>query len=184
MKVTYSTSTTFNGFIADSNGSLDWLFAADAQELPEHDEFVKSLGAQVMGASTYEWLIFGQGIMDQPEMWTHYYGDMPVFVFTHRQLPVPKGANVTFLSGDVQLHRATLEAAAGTKRLWIVGGGDIAGQFAEVGLLDEIILQVAPAALPAGAPLFTRHLGAVQLDLVKVEKFGQFAQLTYNIVRG
>lgn len=181
MIVTYSTSTTFNGYIADSKNSLEWLFEADAAELPEHEDFIATVGAQIMGSTTYEWLIFAQGIMEHPEMWAAYYGDMPVFVLTTRELPIPAGANVIFLQGNVAELAPQLEAATGGKRLWIVGGGDVAGQFAEAGLLNEIVLSVAPAALSDGKPLFTRTISAENLHLKTVEQFGQFARLTYQV---
>ena len=48
--------------------------------------------------------------------------------------------------------------AAGDRNIWIVGGGDLAGQFADAGLLDEVIVSIAPVTLGAGAPLLPRRL--------------------------
>src|SRR3712207_7879069 len=49
-------------------------------------------------------------------------------------------------------------AAAGDRNVWVVGGGDLAGQFADVGLLDELIVSIAPVTLGAGAPLLPRRI--------------------------
>ena len=76
----------------------------------------------------------------------------------------------------VQMARAT-----GGRNLWLVGGGDLVGQFADRGLLDEILLAVAPVTLGAGAPLLPRRLTASDLELVEVAKEGQFARLTYRV---
>lgn len=76
---------------------------------------------------------------------------------------------------------STKTAAAGGKNLWVVGGGELAGDFADAGLLDELILGVAPVTLGAGAPLFPRRLLSSQVSLTKVEHLGQFAYLTYAL---
>jgi dihydrofolate reductase len=71
--------------------------------------------------------------------------------------------------------------AAGGKNIWIVGGGELVGAFADHGLLDDIILGVAPVTLGAGAPLLPRRLSAAQLTLVEAVQSGQFVQLTYRV---
>ena len=72
------------------------------------------------------------------------------------------------------------EAAAG-QNLWVVGGGELVGQFADLGLLYEIILTVAPVMLGAGAPLLPRRLTAGQLTLTDCSQDGTFASLTYAV---
>ncbi|WP_324192027.1 dihydrofolate reductase family protein [Nocardia puris] len=74
-----------------------------------------------------------------------------------------------------------MRAAAGGRTVWIGGGGDLAGQFADAGSLDEVIVGVAPVTLGAGAPLLPRRLLSDRLRLVDVEKAGQFARLTYRL---
>jgi dihydrofolate reductase len=71
-------------------------------------------------------------------------------------------------------------AAAG-RNIWLVGGGDLVGQFADRGLLDEILLGVAPVTLGGGAPLLPRRLTASRLELVEAERDRQFARLTYRV---
>jgi dihydrofolate reductase len=74
--------------------------------------------------------------------------------------------------------------AAGGKDIWLVGGGDLVGQFADRGLLDQIEVSVAPVTLGAGAPLLPRRLRASDRELTKVGRNGQFAELTYRVVGG
>ena len=73
--------------------------------------------------------------------------------------------------------------AAGGKNVWLVGGGELVGQFADAGLLDEILLGVAPVTLGRGAPLLPRRLTASEVELVDVGRTGQFARLTYRVRR-
>ena len=70
-------------------------------------------------------------------------------------------------------------AAAGGRNVWIVGGGDLAGQFADVGLLDEVIVYIAPVTLGAGAPLLPRRL---ELRLEELERNVDFACARYAVV--
>ena len=78
-------------------------------------------------------------------------------LFTHRHRPVVPGVRLSFVSGDVRPVHAAMASAARGKNLWIVGGGELAGAFADADLLDELILGVAPVTLGAGAPLLPRR---------------------------
>ena len=121
-------------------------------------------------------------ILAHPEKWREFHGDRPTFVFTSRELPVPEGADIRFVSGPVADVLAEIRAAAGDGDIWVVGGGDLAGQFLDAGALDEIALSVAPVALTGGAPLFPRRVGSDRLRLVSASAVGQFARLVYRVL--
>ena len=184
-KTQFYTATSIDGFIADADNSLDWLFEADKGG--EHEAanpfatFFADVGAFAMGATTYEWVMEHDALLEQPLKWADYYGDTPAWVFSHRSLaPIP-GADLTFVQGDVRpVHAAMVEAAKG-KNVWIVGGGELAGAFADAGLLDELILGVAPVTLGAGAPLLPRRMTSSRLTLTGLERKGEFAYLTYRV---
>ena len=72
-------------------------------------------------------------------------------------------------------------AAAGGKNVWLVGGGELVGAFADRGLLDEIWLGMQPVFLGAGAPLLPRVLTSKRVRLESVEKDGQQALLVYSV---
>ncbi|MEO8577408.1 MAG: dihydrofolate reductase family protein, partial [Gemmatimonadales bacterium] len=132
------------------------------------------------GSSTYEWILrhhIGRDA-DRPEPWPY---EQPVWVFTSRTLPSVPAADVRFVSGDVRpVHEAMVEAAAG-RNVWIVGGGDLAGQFYDAGLLDEMFVQVGSVTLGAGKPLFPRNVTSPPLRLVSVNAIGTgFAELHYE----
>ena len=181
----YYTATTLDGYIADEHNSLDWLFEVDrdVEEGGEHSfaDFFAQVGAMTMGATTYEWVLDHERLLDEPSKWSAMYGDTPCWVFTHRTLPTLPGANIVFVHGDVAPVHKQMTAAAGDQNIWLVGGGDLVGQFADQQLLDEILVGVAPVTLGSGAPLLPRRLTASQLELVDVSRDRQFARLTYRV---
>ena len=65
--------------------------------------------------------------------------------------------------------------------VWIVGGGDLVGQFADAGLLDEMRVSIAPATLSSGKPLLPRRLGADRLDLRLSGRPGSSPSSTYAV---
>jgi dihydrofolate reductase len=132
-----------------------------------------------MGSSTYEWILDHEFAGKDPSEWKWPY-EIPGVVFTHRELTVVPGAPIEFRSGDVAPVHEELVAAAGGRNVWIVGGGDLAGQFAEAGLLDEVIVYIAPVTLGAGAPLLARK---VELQLEELARNGDFACARYSVVR-
>ena len=77
------------------------------------------------------------------------------------------------------VHAVMVSAAEG-KELWIVGGGVLAGQFADAGLLDEVWLQYAPVVLGAGAPVLPR---AFDLELLETARNGAFLCGRYRVIR-
>jgi dihydrofolate reductase len=178
----YYTATSVDGFIADHDNSLDWLFAVERDDPDAFATFFAGVGAMCMGATTYEWVLDHDQLLEQPEKWRSYYGTTPCWVFTHRTLPVIPDANLTFVAGDVApVHDAMVQAAAGAN-VWVVGGGELVGRFADAGRLDEIHLGVAPVFLGSGAPLLPRRLLADHVRLTKVERNGQMAMLTYVVI--
>lgn len=183
MATIYNTATSLDGFLATPDNSLDWLFevpgSAEAEEsLPD---FLATVGAMAMGSTTYEWVFKHESLDEHPERWTEWYADRPTWVFTHRDLPVVPGADIRFTQAPVPEVHAELTAAAGERDVWVMGGGDLVGQFADAGLLDRIVATVAPVTLGEGAPLLPRVLRSNRLTLVSVEQRGQFAELTYDV---
>jgi len=182
-RVIFYTATTLNGFLADDSDSLDWLFAVPGGEGGDGDfqAFLAGIGVLVQGSSTYEWVVEHEDLVTHPEKWPAYYGARPTWVFTTRELPSVAGADIRFASGHVSDHWPAIRDAAGERDVWVVGGGDLAGQFADAGLLDEIRVSIAPATLPSGKPLLPRRIGADRLTLSAVRQAGAFAELTYVV---
>jgi dihydrofolate reductase len=144
-----------------------------------YGEFIAGVGAMAMGSTTYEWILEHQFSGKDPAEWKWPY-EIPCWVFTHRQLPVVPDARIEFTSADVASVHRDMVGTAGDRNLWIVGGGDLAGQFAEAGLLDEVIVSIAPVTLGGGAPLLPRR---IELRLDELARNGDFACARFSVVR-
>jgi dihydrofolate reductase len=179
-KTQYYTAATLDGFIADRGHSLDWLFQFGVQETEDFPGFLRNVGALAMGSSTYEWILkhlIDPGA-DHPQPWPY---TQPAWVFTTRSLrPVP-GADIRFVRGEVTPVHEAMRAAAAGKNIWLVGGGDLVGQFHDRGLLDEIIVTIAPVTLGAGKPLLPRAIITPPLQLLASDVRGPFVQLRYTV---
>ena len=183
MKTQYYTASSLDGFIATEDHSLDWLFPLGDVNDTGYPQFIAGVGALAMGASTYEWMlhhvIAPAGAAPGPWPYTQ-----PAWVFTSRALPAVAGADIRFVRGDVRPVHAAMRAAARDRNLWLVGGGDLVGQFHDAGLLDEVIVQVASVTLGAGRPLLPRQITSPPLDLLAARRIGSgFAELTYAVRR-
>jgi dihydrofolate reductase len=162
-RVQYYAAVSLDGYIAQSDGGLQWLFDAADNPLEggdaNYNAFFAQVGALAIGADTYE-------IMLRHE-WA--YAGVPAWVFTHREFATPPDADIRFVQGSVGDHIADMRAAAGDGNVWVVGGGALASQFAEAGELDELIVSYMPVALGTGIPLLAGPI-AGQLDLVSTEE--------------
>ena len=183
-KTQYFTATSLDGYIADETNSLEWLFEVDrAKGDDSFTRFFADVGAMAMGATTYEWVLDHERLLDHPEKWRAYYGETPCWVFTHRPLPLVPGADIRIVEGDALPVHQQMTQAAGDRNIWLVGGGDLVGQFSDRGLLDEVLVAIAPVTLGGGAPLLPRLLTAADLELVDVMRDKQFVRLSYRLRR-
>jgi dihydrofolate reductase len=177
----YYTATTLDGFIADLDNSLDWLFTRKHDESGpmNYGQFIAGVGALAMGSTTYEWILDHEFADKPPAEWRWPY-DVPCWVFTHRQLQVVPDAPIEFTNADVtEVHRHMV-AAAGNQNIWIVGGGDLAAQSPDAGLVDEVIVSIAPVTLGAGAPLLPRR---IELRLDETARNGDLVCARFSVVR-
>lgn len=183
MKTQYFTASSLDGFLATVDHSLEWLFPLGDLAATSYPTFFPQVGALAMGSATYEWMlrhVVGAQV-SQPGPWPYH---QPTWVFSSRQLPPVPGADIRFVRGDVRpVHAAMAEAAAG-KNIWLVGGGDLVGQFHDHGLLDEIIVQLGSVTLGAGYPLLPRAITNPPLRLLTAKQLGSgLVELHYEVPR-
>lgn len=183
MKTQYYTATSLDGFLATTDDSLDWLHALPAPTEPSYTGFIRDVGAIAMGSVTYEWVVRNvvgpEATNRQP--WPY---EQPTWVFTSRALPAVPGADIRWARGDVRPVHEAMVAAANGRNVWLVGGGDLVGQFHDHGLLDEVIVQVAPVTLGGGKPLLPRAIVQPSLRLLSARAMGGgFAELRYEVPR-
>jgi dihydrofolate reductase len=186
MKTVYYTAASLDGFLADENHSLEWLFQFPPPEGEDHyDAFIQKVGALAMGSSTYEWLlrhhIYPEDPGKTPDAWFY---TQPTWVFSSRALRDIPRADIRFVSGDVRPVHAEMAKAAQTqgKDVWIVGGGELAGKFYDAGLLDELVITLASVTLGKGMPLLPRRIVSPPLKLLSAKQHGEgFATLKYAV---
>jgi dihydrofolate reductase len=185
-KTQYYCASTLDGFIAESDDTLDWLLkyegSYDGKEVEPaqggYERYYEGVGALVMGSATYEFVL--------AELTEWPYQNKPSWVLTSRELPLPKGDGV-----DVRMRNAEISAlydemvaSAGERDLWVVGGGNVASQFADKGLLDELLITVVPVVLGNGKPLFDRRVPGGPMQLTGTRAFDSgMVELRYEIVR-
>lgn len=181
MKTQYYTAASLDGFIATEDDSLDWLFPLGDPAETSYPSFIADVGALAMGATTYEWMLRHAGTVSA-QMGSAWPYSQPAWVFSHRSLPIVEGADIRMVQGDVRAVHEAMRQAAGAKNIWIAGGGDLAGQFYDAGLLSEIVVQVGSVTLGRGKPLFPRRLTDPPLRLVSARQVSAgFAELTYEV---
>lgn len=178
MAIIYNAATTVNGFLADDGDSLQWLFDVPGSAEAESDitVFLNSIGAVVMGSTTYEWLL---DALDSPTQLNENYGDRPIWVFSSRTLPIHPDTHVRVVNSPVSEILPRFRETPGD--IWVMGGGDLSGQFLDAGALDRIILTIAPVFLPSGRPTLPRRLESDRLTLVGTRPLGQFVEVVYDV---
>ncbi|MCU1571169.1 MAG: deaminase [Naasia sp.] len=144
MAVQYYVAASLDGFIADADGGIGWLTSFGFDEFREHyTAFLSGVGAIVMGATTYEHVLRGGS-------WP--YAETPSWVVTSRHLDALPGADLR-LSADPIAAVQDARDTAGDADVWVIGGGRVAAQIADLELLDELHLTLIPVVLGAGTPL-------------------------------
>ena len=183
MAAVYFCAQSLDGYIASADDTIDWLTEyegeyAGATDLPLGDNyatFMDGIGALVMGSATYAFVL-------DLEEWP--YPEHPVWVLTSRDLPARDGAAVRIVRGDVAELHDEIAASAGGRDVWVVGGGNVASQYADAGLLDRVEVTVVPVVLGEGKPLFDRALSGPPLQLVSTRPFANgMVELRYEVVR-
>jgi dihydrofolate reductase len=185
----YYCAASLDGYIAEADDTLEWLMkyegsfeGAGAEPMKgSYDRFYDGVGALVMGSATYEFILAHEaGGGEWP------YKGKPTWILTSRDLPRLEGdgVDIRFAATAVRDLYDELTEAAGERDLWVVGGGNVASQFADEGMLDEVIVTVVPVVLGEGKPLFDRRVpgGAMQLKRTRTFDTGM-VELRYEIKR-
>jgi dihydrofolate reductase len=183
MRTIYMTTATLDGYLADEQHSLDWLFEVPRESDGRSDvgAFVDGIGAIAMGATTYAWMLDNLGVLENPAEWRSWYGATPTWVFTHRELPAVPGIPITFVQGDVRSVHPELVKAAAPQDVWLMGGGELVGRFLDAGLLDELQVSIQPVVLGRGVPILPRRLESDRLRLLSAERDGQIVTVRYAV---
>jgi dihydrofolate reductase len=173
-RVRYVTATTLDGFLADEHDSLDWLLEQDHDpEGAGGHEHMDGAGALVMGATTYRWVV--DHVARSGENWPYV---QPTFVVTHRT-PDLASSRVRLVHGAPTAWWPQVVAAADGRDVWVVGGGGLAADLAGEGLLDEMVVSIAPVTLGSGRPLLPARF---DLRLRDVDRNRAFVVAHYDVL--
>ncbi|MFH1850904.1 MAG: dihydrofolate reductase family protein [Candidatus Neomarinimicrobiota bacterium] len=171
MKITYYAAASIDGYIARSDGSIDWLdpFHQSNQDYG-YAAFYDSVDALVMGRTTYEQI---RGFGDWP------YSGKPALVLTSRLL-IGEHIAIKFVTTVDQLVAELNQS--GYNHIWLVGGGKTAAAFLRAGLIDELTVSYIPVALGTGIPLFAEQAAEMEMEIIASEVYPDgVVQITYRI---
>lgn len=178
-KVIIHATITVDGFMADTEGGIDWMF--DFASADEDDALIGAvmgeLGAVVGGANKTQ-------TIEDDEL--PYGGTLkiPVWEMTHTATPPVDrdGTTYTFVVDDIAQAVAEAKAAAGDKSVALLGGS-ISRQCLKLGLVDEIVLIVVPILLGDGISLFGGLGETINLERTQTEAFADGIHLRFRVVK-
>ncbi len=169
---------SLDGYVAGPDDSMDWAFDyGEATALAE--ETMKRIGAILAGRRWHDLAL---------ERWNRVDGiyggafEGQVFVLTHRPPDGSVDPRISFVSDGIQEAVATAQAAAGDRDVGIFGGS-LTQQCLEDGLLDEIVLHIAPVLLGGGVRLFGEGQGRLELDRVSLGEAKRLTDLRLRVVK-
>ncbi|MGL5722352.1 MAG: dihydrofolate reductase family protein [Brevinema sp.] len=168
-RLVYYVACSLDGFIADKNGSVDWLEQIQIPSTNDNsfEEFFSQVGIILMGGTTYRQVLsFG---IDWP------YQGVPCYVFTHH--PSPNHENIFFVNGNIEEIVSSLPSLPKDKIIWLVGGYNLASQCWGNNLINELHLAQAPIVLGEGTPLFPKKVPSMKL--IEAKKIGEFVFSRY-----
>ena len=157
-----------DGYLADKNHNLDWLYQTGSVEETDYESFYKSMDITIMGKRTFNEI-------ENIENIGNLYATTKNYVFTHAEsLSVREFIPV---NGDAVEFVKQIES---DKNIWIIGGNTVLAPLLDNDMVDTIIIQIAPVLLGKGIPLFSQKEVLKRFYLNEVKKYGQFAELIYG----
>lgn len=182
-RVTIHMAASLDGFIARKDGRVDWLETSDEfaggekMDAAYVEEFLATIDCYVMGARSYE-----TALSFEAKGFGWPYGDKPVLVLTHRELPRTRDT-IEFHSGDLaELVNERLRPAF--RSIWFAGGGMVSAECLRLGLADEIRYSILPILIGEGIPFFDKLDKDVHLHLAEVKAYRSgMVELRYEVTR-
>ena len=155
-------AVSLDGFIARTNGAVDWLDDYDPAEFG-FDDFLDSVGTLIIGRNTFDQVMeFG----DWP------YDARRTIVLTSRDLPQDRPANTEAYGGSIiELVDRLRDNRNGDGDIWVVGGGSVVTQFLFGGFADQLDIFTIPEVLGDGISLFGRDASGIKPRLLSSEKY-------------
>ena len=178
-KLLYSATMSLDGFIAGAGGDMSWLTEHLVTSEPEMDDLIAGIGALLVGRRTFSGDDPNRGTDAEGAFGGRWHG--PSIVLTHHPPAGATDPDVTFV-GDLHAAVHMAKDAAGGKYVNVLGA-TVAKQCLQAGLLDEILVLIAPVLLGDGTPLFQHEGGThVRLEPIHAQRLGP-SSLWYRVGR-
>ena len=183
--VTYSMSTSLDGYIVGPDGTFDWP-GLDEEVLRFWNDEIRGVGVHLMGRRLYETMLYwetaDQASLDDAQLeWAGLWNPLPKVVFS-TTLSAVQG-NARLASGGLAEEIERLRAEPGEGEI-AIGGATLAAEAAALGLIDEYRPMVYPVLVGGGIPFFARQERRVDLELVETRTFSsKVVYLRYRVAR-
>jgi len=171
-KVIVHIATSADGYIARSDGDLEWLTSRPAPKgFYGMNAFMGSVDTKLLGRKTYEVSL---------RMGAKFDSQSRSIVFSRHPPPdAPPG--VEFVNDAIGPFVSRLRARPG-KDIWLMGGGEIIASFLDAQAIDEFVISVVPVFIGDGIPLIARRHRHAPLELHSIERFEDgVVQLHYRV---
>lgn len=164
---------SLDGYIADSNGGVEWLNGQEdgGEHVDTYSEFVKGIDTVLMGWNTYHQIVTELS----PTEWV--YSDFTTYVFTHHK--GRPAENIRFTEESPAKLIRQLKACGG-KDIWVCGGANLVSQLRHSDLIDQYIVSIIPTLLGKGIRLFGEMEKEQLLFLTKIQDDHGIVELTYR----
>jgi dihydrofolate reductase len=184
--VTYSMSTSLDGYIVGPDGNFDWTVPGQEVFRFWIDE-IRDVGVHLMGRRLYETMLYWETADQDPKLddaeleWTALWKPLPKVVFSTTLASVE--GNARLASGDLAEEIERLRAEPGEGDI-AIGGAMLAAEAAALGLIDEYRAMVYPVLVGGGVPYFSQRERRVDLELVETRTFSsRVVYLRYRVSR-
>jgi dihydrofolate reductase len=166
-KIIVYIATSADGFIARSDGSVDWLERPRPKGNYGMGAFYKSIDTTLWGRKTCDMALDFQkkGVPG-----TAFDTKVKNYVFTRGPLPSAAPAGVEFVNEPIKAFATRLREKKG-KDIWMMGGAGIIASFLDAGEIDEFMIHVVPKFIGEGIPLVAPGRRTVPLKLISCTKF-------------
>jgi dihydrofolate reductase len=183
--VTYSMSSSLDGYIVGPDGSFDW--GPDKEVFHFWIDEIRGVDVHLMGRRLYETMLYWETADQDPSLgeaeleWAALWKPLPKVVFS-TTLSAVQG-NARLASGGLAAEIERLRAEPGEGEI-AIGGATLAAEVAALGLIDEYRVIVYPVLVGGGIPFFPQRERRVDLELVETRTFSsRVVYLRYRVAR-
>ena len=172
-KITLYIAMSLDGYIADSNGNVDWLSGQcdDIENANTYSAFIKDIDTVVMGWNTYYQVVTELS----PDEWA--YSQLTSYIITHRILPSTDKLKFVQENPCDLVQRLKRQPGQG---IWICGGAEIIHPLIQADLIDEYYISIIPILLGSGIQLWKETGNKVKLKLIRTQSYNGITELVYT----